>query len=519
MFSKVNSLGLFGMSAELVEVEVDLSSGLPRFDLVGLPDSAVSEARERVRSAIKSCGFDFPISRITVNLAPAEFKKEGPIYDLPILIAILIASKQLRVPKNISDCALLGEISLDGRVRRINGVLPMTIKARSIGLKRIFVPQDNAVEAALISGIDVYPVQTLQQLIKALTGAEVIPRTTQEFALSVTQSDRPSDEPDFADIIGQESAKRALEVAAAGGHHVLMTGSPGSGKSMLAKCLPSILPDMSFEETVETTAIYSVAGILNKRLQIVNERPFRAPHHTATEIAVSGGGRKAQPGEISLAHNGVLFLDELPMFKRIVLETLRQPLEDGEITITRSTGSATYPAKIMLICAMNPCPCGYLLDPVRECVCTEAAKKWYSARISGPLFDRMDIALQVDPLDCELLINNSDKSSKKRETSAEIKRRVNSAREIQRQRFKGTSISCNAHMPPRLVRQYCKMTPEAKAVLIGAFKTMGFSARVNDKILRTARTIADLNGNELISIEDISEAIQYRTIDRLYNQK
>ena len=513
MFSKVNSMGLQGFKAEQVHVECDLSNGLPRFDLVGLPDSAVSEAKERVRSAIKNSGLDFPISRITVNLAPAEFKKEGPLYDLPILVAILLASKQIKV--NLDSAALIGEIALNGEIRKVNGILPMVAKAKESNLTEVYIPTDNCKEASLIPDITIYPVSNLAQLLNHFSGIEKIAPlqnlTFEEIKESIIDSN--NSDIDFADVRGQKCAKRALEIAAAGGHNVLLVGSPGAGKSMLAKRLPTILPDMTFEESLSTSSIYSVAGLLTEEMPLVVKRPFRSPHHTTTAVAFAGGGVKARPGEVSLSHNGVLFLDELPLFPRYTLETLRQPLEDGKVTVTRNAITATYPGNIMLVCAMNPCPCGYLYDPKKVCTCTDAAKSRYLSRISGPLLDRIDLQVQVDPLDADTLYNTENK---KEESSAIIKERVMKARAIQTKRFYGTGVVCNAGMTPRMVQEYCVMTPDAKKILMQAFTQMNFSARANDKILRTARTIADLAGSKLIDVPHILEAIQFRRLDTLF---
>lgn len=509
MFSKVNSMGLQGFKAERVFVECDLSNGLPRFDLVGLPDSAVSEAKERVRSAIKNCNLEFPISRITINLAPAEFKKEGPLYDLPILVAILLASKQIKV--NLDSAALIGEVALNGDVRKVNGVLPMVLRAKELGIGEVYIPEENSKEAALIPGITVFPVSNIRQLIAHLQGLDAI-EPIRNFSFDEIKSTYGKNlaSEDYADVLGQPLAKRALEIAAAGGHNVLLVGSPGAGKSMLAKRLPTILPDMTFDEAISTSSIYSVAGLLSRENPLIINRPFRSPHHTTTGVAFAGGGTKAKPGEISLAHNGVLFLDELPLFTRATLETLRQPLEDGRVTVTRNAFTATYPGNIMLVCAMNPCPCGYLFDPVHECTCTDVARQRYISRISGPLLDRIDLCVKVDPLDADVLI---DHPRGHEEPSSAIRARVNEARAIQLERFAGTDIVCNAQMTPRMVRTYCELSGPAKNMLRQAFKSLSFSARANDKILRTARTIADLAGSEEIETQHLAEAIQFKQMD------
>ncbi len=536
MFSKVFSIGMHGLYTHPVEVECDLSNGLPRFDLVGLPGSAVSESKERVRSAIKNNGFSFPISRITVNLAPAGFRKEGPIYDLPIMIAVLLASNQLKNAET-GDCVFIGELSLDGELRKIAGVLPMTAEAKKHGFKKIFVPMENAHEAALGTGMEVYPSSDICEIVSHLKGEKpIVPiignveNCIQSFADSIHYSNGLL--PDFCDVHGQESAKRALEIAAAGGHNVLLIGSPGSGKSMLARRIPGILPGMNEQEALSTTSVYSVAGKLSSENPLITQRPFRSPHHTATPVALTGGGAKALPGEISLAHNGVLFLDELPLFSRPALEVLREPLEDGVITISRNLYTAVYPGRIMLVCAMNPCPCGFAYDPDKECTCSETEIKRYTSKLSGPLLDRIDIHVRVDPVNCEDLIRSKDNTGSvdrftadekrdehppqiKREHSFQIKQRVLSAREIQQNRFRGTDTGCNAYMTPIQVRRYCTMTDSAENVMINAFKKLRFSARSNDKILKIARTIADLDKSEKIDVKHISEALQYRTLDRI----
>lgn len=504
MFARVNSLGLFGMDAYRVIVDADISSGLPRFDIVGLPDTAVSESRERVRSAIKNANLQYPVSRITINLAPADIKKEGPLYDLPILIALLCANEQL---KGITDdMAFIGELSLNGEVRKINGILPMVICAKKCGMKEVFIPFDNASEGAVVKGISVYPVKTVLQLLNHLLGIQTIQPVTAEDYSEYYHSENI---PDFSDVRGQDEVKRALEVAAAGGHNVLMVGPPGSGKSMLAKRMPSILPDMTFEESIETTNIYSIAGALPRGISLIKSRPFRSPHHTVSPAGLSGGGAIPRPGEISLAHNGILFLDELPEFTRNTLEVLRQPIEDGIISISRASAKFQYPCSLMVICAMNPCPCGYRGHPTRQCTCPNGAAQRYLNRVSGPLIDRLDIHINVPPVDFENL-----SGGQKAESSAEIKKRVDKARKIQNKRFEGTKITCNAKMDAKSTRKYCVLTDNALLVLKNAFEKLSLSARAYDKVLRIGRTIADLDGAEIIDTVHITEAIQYRSFDR-----
>lgn len=506
MYSKINSVGLFGINAFMVQVEADISTGLPRFDIVGLPDSSVSESRERVRSAIKNCGFDFPVSRITINLAPADFKKEGSIYDLPILVALLVASKQLK--SNLSDDAFLGEVSLSGEIRKVNGILPMVIEAKNKGIKNIYVPSCNSYEASVVEGINVYPINNIKELVSHLSGENIIEPAK---FIGYENYEYNLDVPDFCDVKGQYEAKRALEVAASGGHNIMMIGSPGSGKSMLAKRIPSILPDMTFEESLETTQIYSIAGALKDDIPLIKNRPFRSPHHTVSAAGLSGGGAIPKPGEISLAHNGVLFLDELPEFSRASMETLRQPIEDGEITISRAAGTLSYPCSVMLICAMNPCPCGYFGHPTRPCTCPNGAAAKYLSRVSGPLLDRLDIHIEVPPVEYEQL---SDETVS--ESSAKIRKRVNKVRNIQIERFKDTNINCNARMSSALVHKYCILTDSAKEILKASFERLGLSARAYDKVLKVARTIADMCESDVIDVQHIAEAIQYRSLDRKF---
>ncbi|MFR5875448.1 MAG: YifB family Mg chelatase-like AAA ATPase [Eubacterium sp.] len=505
MFARVKSQGIYGLNSFDVVVEADISSGLPRFDVVGLPDTAVKESRERVRASIKNSGYTFPVSRITVNIAPADIKKEGPVYDLPILISILKASGQIEA--DIDDYSFIGELSLDGKIRSATGILPMVIGAEESGVGAVFIPYENAVEGSVIKGIDVLPARDIGEIIDHISGRKLIEPVFRE----LSEEEIISDELDFCDVKGQSEAKRALEIAAAGGHNVLMIGPPGTGKSMLAKRIGSIMPEMTFDEQIETTKIYSVAGELPKNARLIAKRPFRSPHHTVSAQGLTGGGMNPKPGEISLAHNGVMFMDEFPEFDRRAKESLRQPLEDGKVTITRASGSVTYPSNLMVVAAMNPCPCGYLGHPTRECTCSDAAKKRYRDKISGPLLDRIDIHIEVQSVDYEQL-----SGKQKEESSAQIRDRVNKARSIQNKRFKGTGITCNANMTPRATREYCILTDDANELLKSSFESMGLSARAYDKILRIARTIADLEASEKIEFIHIAEAIQYRSLDRKY---
>ena len=494
-------MGLQGIGGYEVLLEVYISNGLPAFDVVGLPDAAVREARERVRAAIKNNGYRFPVSRMTVNLAPADKKKAGTLYDLPMFIGILAADGDIDEPGD--DCAFIGELSLSGELRPVYGALPMAIAAARCGVKKLFVPADNAAEAAFADGISVYPVKNVDELLRLMRGEVNI-----EPAAAPALDTLIEHMPDFSEVKGQENVKRALEIAAAGGHNILIVGPPGAGKSMMAKRLPGILPDMSRGEMIQSTEIYSVAGLTSREHPIVSMRPFRAPHHTVSAAGLSGGGTSPRPGEISLAHNGVLFLDELPEFRSDVLEVLRQPLEDGEVAVSRVAGTVTYPSRFMLVCAMNPCKCGWYGHPSGRCRCTERDVRRYHSKISGPLLDRIDLIVEVPALDYEELSRRSSA-----ERSADIKKRVNAAREIQRRRLGVDGTMCNAQIGSREMSEICALDAEGEALMHAAFDSMRLSARSYDRILRVARTIADLDGQKNISAEHIAEAIQYRTYD------